>query len=84
MKVPKVDYKEELVDGAVLKKATESALGMIGVKGLRILYYDFEVRGILPEPGKMCSLKEVWSALNEIFGRESGTMMMDRLYQQLC
>ena len=68
MKVPKGDYKDELVDGAVLKKAIESALGMIGVSGLRILFYDFEARGILLEPDRICSLKEVCGALNEIFG----------------
>lgn len=71
------------VDGAVLRKAIEKGLDVIGSSGLSYLFYDLESQGIILERGRLCSLKEVCEALESVFGREATVMMMERICKKL-
>jgi hypothetical protein len=77
-------HKDQLIDGAVLRGVVERSLGVIGASALRALFHDLEFGGIMLEPGKAYTLKDVSRVLVSLFGMEATEIMMDRIRRELA
>jgi hypothetical protein len=50
-----IDYRVQVADGEILRKAMNSGLKVLGEQGLHSLFYDLESNGASLEKGGSCS-----------------------------
>lgn len=72
------------INGLTLKKAIQSQTSILGEAAVESLIEDLEHKGIdMDNPSSRYTLRQLESAIIEIFGEDAATLLMERIKNEL-